>query len=398
MTGSSPAVHHRTGAREAMAGRLLQHLDGWAASTLLALGLRTGLLDALLNGPGITDTVAERAHVSEPNTREWLTAMVTAGYATHQDGVYAAQDGLREVLQPNALDVNLRGCLELPLLAPRLHEHLLPAIRTGGGIPYELHRAALGRLTDRLNRPLLVRHLLQEWIPAVPGLEHRLHHGARVTEPGCGTGTAACLLARQFPHARIVGLDADPEAIALARRRASKLNLANVAFRCADAINEGTAEPSQVILVINLLHDLPNLQLAVGRLVNSLDHDGILVAVEPTGCPPGGQETPSGAVLSHHARLTHCLQIYLAAGGRGDRTGQLAAELPVALTAAGLADPGTYQSDTGRLIAWGVRASGGVEPSVVVGAERPGGEASRAAAGLVLQPHAVPDVATTEHN
>jgi SAM-dependent methyltransferase len=336
---------------EETAGRLLRHLDGWAAATLLSLGLRTGLLDALLRGPGTSSGLAERAQVSEPNAREWLAAMVTAGYANCQDGTYAAPDGLQAALQPNALHVNLHALLELPLLAPRLHEPLLDAIRDGEGIPYEVHRAATGRLIDRLSRPLLVRHLLQEWIPAVPSLEQRLRHGAPVIEAGCGTGTAACLLARQFPAARITGLDADPEAIALARRRARELGLGNVKFQCADVVSESSARTAQVILVINMLHDLPDLQLAVRQLAACLGHDGVLVAAEPADSSPGRQETAPGVVLSHHARLTHCLQVNLAAGG-GGLTGQLATTLPAALTAAGLTDLGNYRSSTGHLIAW----------------------------------------------
>ena len=49
--------------------------------------------------------------------------------------------------------------------------------------------------------------------------------GERILELGCGVGTAALCLARRVPAARIVGMDAEPELIALARLNASANNL-----------------------------------------------------------------------------------------------------------------------------------------------------------------------------
>jgi SAM-dependent methyltransferase len=51
---------------------------------------------------------------------------------------------------------------------------------------------------------------------------------------GCGGGVAACFLAWANPHARVVGVDASPAAIATARDLASELSLRNVEFVVAD--------------------------------------------------------------------------------------------------------------------------------------------------------------------
>jgi len=346
-----------------IATRLLAHLDGWAASTLLAIGLRLGLVDAILTQPGTSSDLAERASVTEPNTQQWLASMLAAGYLTHHHGVYAARDGLREVLQPNALDVDLRACLELPLLAPRLHDQLLEAMREGRGITYQAHRAVFGRLTDRLNRPLLVRYLLQEWLPAVPGLVERLRDGAHLVEPGCGTGTAAILLARAFPAARILGLDTDPEALTVAGRRAAHLGLDNLAFRCADALQEDLAEPADAILVINLLHDLPDAPAAVRLLAHQLNENGLLVAVEADAAGDIDDDAKRTAVLAYHSRLTHCVQVSLAAGGSGPGPLWGTPCLLEALNAADLTHLGSYRSKTGRVIAWGTRGGKGVNGS-----------------------------------
>ncbi|MGA9716348.1 MAG: hypothetical protein WBQ48_11005, partial [Aeromicrobium sp.] len=54
--------------------RLLTDLNGWYALTMLGVGLRTGLLDALLVGPGDAAEMARRAEVDERNALEWLRA------------------------------------------------------------------------------------------------------------------------------------------------------------------------------------------------------------------------------------------------------------------------------------------------------------------------------------
>lgn len=49
-----------------------------------------------------------------------------------------------------------------------------------------------------------------------------------VLDAGCGDGIALCYLARQFSHARFVGVDRCPEALACARRRMERLGVCNV--------------------------------------------------------------------------------------------------------------------------------------------------------------------------
>lgn len=46
--------------------------------------------------------------------------------------------------------------------------------------------------------------------------------GHRVLDLGCGTGTLALMIHERCPEARVVGLDPDPKALALARRKAER--------------------------------------------------------------------------------------------------------------------------------------------------------------------------------
>lgn len=57
---------------------------------------------------------------------------------------------------------------------------------------------------------------------------------ADVLDIGCGTGSYAIMLKQQFPAARIVGMDADRQALGIARRKAAALYL-DIDFREGDA-------------------------------------------------------------------------------------------------------------------------------------------------------------------
>ena len=48
----------------------------------------------------------------------------------------------------------------------------------------------------------------------------------RVFDLGCGTGTLAVMIKRRFPQVEIVGLDPDPKALARARKKAAREDLA----------------------------------------------------------------------------------------------------------------------------------------------------------------------------
>jgi len=70
---------------------------------------------------------------------------------------------------------------------------------------------------DPLNRLLGVAALHDELIA-----EARLEPGQRVLDVGCGTGSLAVRIRSQMPHVDVIGLDPDPRALAIARRKAER--------------------------------------------------------------------------------------------------------------------------------------------------------------------------------
>jgi len=80
-------------------------------------------------------------------------------------------------------------------------------------------------LIPRPETELLVEVAVR-WLPA--------ETPARVLDLGCGSGAVALAIARQRPSASVVGTDLSPQAIALARRNAERLAIANASFLESD--------------------------------------------------------------------------------------------------------------------------------------------------------------------
>lgn len=331
--------------------RVLDQLDGWAASTVLMLGLHTGLVDTLLDAPDTITGLADRAGVNEPSTREWLGAMLAAGLVTVDDDVFSAVPGLGIALHPAAYPVNLRAYLRLPLVLPTLHDELLRALREGTGISYRTQHRATARLTDDLARPVLREHLVRDWITAVPGLAPCLSAGATIVDLGCGTGYATKLLATAFPAATCVGLDDDPAAI---DRATTGTGVPNLVYRVGGLDQLAAGPPPDVVLLINVLHDLPDPAGAVQRIRTSSRPSGYVVVVESsaTGDPAVDSRRPRAA-LGYLSSLVHCVQVSLAAGGTGPGAGWGRARILDTLRTAGLSDVDTRDLPLGRSVYWG---------------------------------------------
>ena len=54
----------------------------------------------------------------------------------------------------------------------------------------------------------------------------QIKSGFRVLDIGCGTGTMAVLIKRLHPEADVVGIDPDPDALAVCRRKSNRVGLA----------------------------------------------------------------------------------------------------------------------------------------------------------------------------
>src|SRR5919202_6212788 len=66
------------------ARQLFGHYTSGILTLLVHIGHQTGLFEAMAQGPGTSQAIADRAGLHERYVREWLAAIATGGIVTYE--------------------------------------------------------------------------------------------------------------------------------------------------------------------------------------------------------------------------------------------------------------------------------------------------------------------------
>jgi 2-polyprenyl-3-methyl-5-hydroxy-6-metoxy-1,4-benzoquinol methylase len=246
--------------------------------TRLVPGYRSGLLAAVVAEPGTAEQLAARAGTDPRMTLEWLRAMTVDGLLDHEKGVFAARPELDEILEVPGIDSPADIVAATIDRLPELAEELTHALRTGNGTPPQLYEPEITRLQNLSSLMDTAPYLVADLLGPVDGLTERLTGGCRVVEVGCGGGSAIATLAEAYPQSTFVGYDIDEHALGLARAR-----LAPYGDRCSAHrldVMDLDAATADVVLLLDVLHDLPDPAGALGVIRSALAPGGLLVVAE----------------------------------------------------------------------------------------------------------------------
>jgi 2-polyprenyl-3-methyl-5-hydroxy-6-metoxy-1,4-benzoquinol methylase len=259
--------------RDALAEQIFQATIGAQELMHIYVGDRLGLYTTLAQVDSATPAeLASLAGIAERYAREWLEQQAVAGILElAQDTIdghsrrYRLPAGGADVLcDPDSLYF-LAPLAPLTISIAQTLPRVLTAFRTGGGVPFAAYGQDIRDGIARVNRPMFLNQLVQEWIPAMPDIHARLRRAdppGRVADLGCGTGWSTIALAQGYPPARIDGIDLDPASIEIARRHAVQAGLADrVAFTCRDATDRDAADRDTVgrydlVTLFETLHDM----------------------------------------------------------------------------------------------------------------------------------------------
>jgi 2-polyprenyl-3-methyl-5-hydroxy-6-metoxy-1,4-benzoquinol methylase len=172
------------------------------------------------------------------------------------------------------------GAFETALSAVRVVDRLSDAFRSGAGIGWHEHHHELFHGIERFFRSSYIGNLVQQWIPALDGVQAQLMAGIRVADVGCGHGASTILMAQAFPSSEFVGFDYHAESIAAASARARDAGVErNCRFEVAGA--KDYRGRYNFVTVFDALHDMGDPAGASRHVLETLERDGTWLIVEP---------------------------------------------------------------------------------------------------------------------
>jgi SAM-dependent methyltransferase len=173
------------------------------------------------------------------------------------------------------------GAFQIAVAQFKAIPKMISAFRTGLGLGWHEHDAALFHGTERFFRPGYAANLVSAWIPALDGVHAKLEAGAQVADVGCGHGASTLIMAQAYPASRFVGFDYHAPSIAHANEAAQRAGVADrVRFEVASA-KEFPGRGYDLVAMFDCLHDMGDPVGASAHVRESLKSDGSWLIVEP---------------------------------------------------------------------------------------------------------------------
>lgn len=303
---------------ETFLDRFVGYASGATTMGLLAVADRSGLLSWLAeHEAGTAEDIAEGAGLNARYVREILSGLAAAGAVEYNPDteLFTLPPEHALFLTDEGSPYFMGGWFDMfPSLIKQV-DGVAHATKHGGGVGFEEFGTGIIRGIDRGNGPSQKVFLNNRWLPAVPGLVDRLTSGIRVADVGCGSGTAAILMAEAFPNSKVTGFDVSEESLSIARSRANTTD--NVTFEeySADAIP--LQPPFDLLTAFDVIHDLADPLMGMTRIREALSDEGQFLMMEPNTSSHLENNLNDRAALVYGVSALHCMTQSLAAGGEG---------------------------------------------------------------------------------
>jgi|SRR5579862_964578 len=272
------------GKLEQFVGKAIGDIGAALSAALIVIGDKLGLFRAMAEaGPLLPAELAGRTGTAERYVREWLNAQAAAGYVNYDaaTGRYFLSEEQAVALTDEQSPACVLGGFQAMTAAMKAEPKVCEGFRTGRGVGWHEHDPGLFQGTERFFRPGYAANLVSAWIPALEGVEAKLHRGARIADVGCGHGASTILMAQAYPKSTVIGFDYHAPSIERARQAAADAGLSDrVGFAVAPA-KSYPGRDYDLVTFFDCLHDMGDPVGAAAHVRSTLKADGTWMLVEP---------------------------------------------------------------------------------------------------------------------
>ncbi len=266
-------------------GRFVSDVGATISAGSIIIGEKLGLYRAMgePNERVSAAELASRTGTNERYVREWLNANSASGYVSYDADLdaYYMTDEQAFIMTSDSSPVYAPGAFVLAAAALKAVPKMVERFKTGDGLGWHEHDADLFCGTELFFRPGYNAHLVNEWIPALDGVEAKLNAGAKVADVGCGLGASTIIMAKAYPNSEFIGFDYHDRSIEQARERADAAGVGEqVRFEVA-ASKDFPGAGYDLITFFDCLHDMGDPVGAAQHVKSALKDDGTWMIVEP---------------------------------------------------------------------------------------------------------------------
>ena len=254
--------------------------EGEVASAVLHVGHKLGLFTALDEaGPTTSVAFAETTGLHERWLREFLFLLSSLDLAQHDDGEFMLTPEAAVVLaQPD--HPNYQAGVFGPPITQHEIDRTIEAFSSGIGMTWDEHGAETCHFQAAMGAGGQKAYLVPVILDSIDAMTERLRAGATVVDIGCGAGVAATTVAQAFPNSTVIGMDPSSHAIASASARAAEAGLDNLSFRQGTFDDLGEFVDVDLLLTLDVIHDLPRPGAAVRSARECLADDGVWLVAD----------------------------------------------------------------------------------------------------------------------
>jgi 2-polyprenyl-3-methyl-5-hydroxy-6-metoxy-1,4-benzoquinol methylase len=189
--------------------------------------------------------------------------------------------------------------------------------KSGGGVSYECFERFHETMAEE-SAQTVVAALQDHILPLSGGLADRLEEGIKTLDVGCGSGRAACAMAKTFSASTFTGYDLCEDAIVAANTLAQEQGLSNVTFHVKDITELEEPEAYDLVTAFDIVHDQKDPAAVLANIYSVLKVGGTFLMQDIAGSShlEKNIDHPIGP-FGYTISTMHCMTVSLAQGGAG---------------------------------------------------------------------------------